>query len=170
MSIFMYQGKRIGIDSPLIADGVQYPNIRDPEVRTQLGIIELPDQERPQPEENYFISTDESGMEVYTLKPQEMIDAIAASKVAANVQALWQAAHDYEYAQISGTAVGLLVLGVSQSKPKALAVMAWSHAIWALYYSRKPTVAALADQTLLDFTSVGPIPHSIPELMAELGL
>lgn len=87
---------------------------------------------------------------------------------AQNVDALWQAAHDYEYAQISGTAIGLLTMGVSQGKPKSTAVMQWIQSVWALYYQRKPQVTREWNAALLDFSSCGEIPHSIPELMAEV--
>ncbi len=87
-----------------------------------------------------------------------------------NVAVLWQAAHDYEYAEISGSAVGLLTMGVSQGKPMCLSVMAWIQSIWLLYYSRKPFVTHEWDASLLDFASCGPCPHSVPELLSELGL
>lgn len=81
------------------------------------------------------------------------------------VSRLWQAAHDYEYAQISGSAIGLLSLGVMQAKPKCIAVQNWIKSIWVEYYTRK--FGASSD---CDFTVVGPCPHSVPELMAELGV
>ena len=89
---------------------------------------------------------------------------------ASNVGTLWQAAHDYEYAEISGSAIGLLVLGVSQQKPKCMAVMAWIQSIWSLYYQRKPLVTHEWNPTLLDFSSCGPCPWTVPDLLAELGL
>lgn len=85
-----------------------------------------------------------------------------------NVSALWQSAHDYEFAQISGTAVGLLAAGVQKGGPVALAIQAWCFSIWTLYYQRKPRVTHEWDAALLDFSSCGEIPHSIPDLMAEV--
>lgn len=85
-----------------------------------------------------------------------------------NIRTLWQAAHDYEFEQISGSAIGLLVLGVLQAKPKCTAVRNWINSIWALYYSRKPTVTHVFDPQLQDFSSCGPIPYTVPELMVEL--
>ena len=101
------------------------------------------------------------------------IDALSAEQIAANqaaedarrIASLWQGAYDYEFAQISGVAIGLLVLGVLQAKPKALAVKSWNQSIWTLYYTRK------ADgSTDTDYTGLGLCPHSVPELMVELGL
>lgn len=80
------------------------------------------------------------------------------------VAALWQAAHDYEYAQISGSAIGLLAIGVIQSQPKCLAVQNWIKSIWTEYYIRKA-----GDSTNCNFDAVGPCPHTVPELMTELG-
>lgn len=95
-----------------------------------------------------------------------------AETAAANLQAaeerrvasLWQSAHDYEFAQISGSAIGLLAMGVMMGKPKCLAVQNWIKGIWTLYYTRKAT-----GDTDTDFSGCGVCPHSVPELMAELG-
>jgi hypothetical protein len=86
-----------------------------------------------------------------------------------NVKALWQAAHDYEYAEISGSAIGLIVLGNLSSKPKCIAVQTWISSIWTLYYTRKPLVTYTWNNTLYDFSSCGSCPHTCPELMEELG-
>lgn len=83
---------------------------------------------------------------------------------------LWQAAHDYESSYINGMAIGLLTLGVVQNLPKALAVKQWSQSIWQLYYSRKAVITPSTASGFLDFSSVGAMPHSIPELMVEQGL
>jgi len=90
-------------------------------------------------------------------------------------QILWQAAHDYEYAQISGTGVALLAVGVVKGGPVAASIQAWCQTIWTLYYQRKPDVSAWTapgqmDMALFDFSSCGNIPHSMPDLMAELGI
>jgi hypothetical protein len=85
-----------------------------------------------------------------------------------NVQALWQKATDYQEAQISGAAYGLVTLGVIKQTPKALAVMAWINSVWALYYQRKPLVTHEWDGALFDFSTCGPMPCTVPELMAEV--
>jgi hypothetical protein len=82
---------------------------------------------------------------------------------------LWQAAHDFEYAEVSGSAIGLVTMGVIQAKPKCLAVAAWQKSIWTLYYQRKALALAGRDVSL-DFSSCGAIPHTIPELMEEVGI
>lgn len=97
-------------------------------------------------------------------------DSGLAELVEANIETLWQAAHAYEFAQISGSAIGLLVIGVGQGKPKAIAVQAWIGSIWTLYYSRKAVMGSALDPVLLDFSPCGPIPHTVPELRAEIGL
>lgn len=84
---------------------------------------------------------------------------------AQRVDSLWQAAHNYEYAQVSGSAVGILAMGVMQGKPKCIAVQNWIKAVWAEYYLRKAT-----GSTDYDYSFIGPVPHSVPELMEELGL
>lgn len=93
------------------------------------------------------------------------ITALAAEAESQRVASLWQAAHEYEYAQVSGSAIGLLAIGVLQSLPKCLAVQGWIKAIWTEYYTRKAT-----GSTDADFSVAGGCPHSVPELMVELGL
>lgn len=92
-----------------------------------------------------------------------------AAALAANVDALWRAADAYTSGYISGVAIGLLTIGVMQSKPKALAVQAWSAAVWDDYYARKSAATAISAPNL-DFSVHGPMPYSVPELRAELGM
>lgn len=95
----------------------------------------------------------------------------AVDHSASNIAQLWQAAHDYEFARISGSAIGLVALGVAGGKAKALAVQEWLRGVWSLYYTRKALVTggSVIEAEQLDFTGCGEIPHSIPELMAEAG-
>ena len=92
-----------------------------------------------------------------------------AAAVAAKIDRLWAAADGYTSGYISGVAIGLLTIGVLQLKSKALAVSAWSSAVWDDYYARKALVTASSVENL-DFSSHGPMPHSVPELRAELGM
>lgn len=100
-----------------------------------------------------------------TPEPADIVDYTAI-----NIAGLWQSAHDYEFAQISGSAIGLLALGVAAGRPKALAVQGWVHSIWSLYYERKAQVTGgPIGSAHLDFSGCGEIPHTVPELMAEMG-
>lgn len=105
--------------------------------------------------------------------PQETIDTylkdIEANELAKTetirIEKLWQAAHDLEFSAISGVAVGLLVLGVMQRKPVSIAISGWIQSIWTEYYTRK-----FNGSTNYDFSFAGTCPHSVPEMMAELGM
>ena len=90
--------------------------------------------------------------------------------VAGSIGSLWQAAHDYEYASINGSAIGIVTIGVLQGKPKCLACTAWMQSVWQQYYLRKPQVGITPQSELLDFSICGEMPHSVPELMAEVGM
>jgi hypothetical protein len=81
---------------------------------------------------------------------------------------LWKAANDYQESFISGMAGGMVTLGVIANKPKALAVARWIDSIWAEYYARKSLVSVVSNDNL-DFSSLGPIPYSVPELTIERG-
>ena len=90
-----------------------------------------------------------------------------AARVAEKIDQLWSAANAYTSGYISGLAVGVLAIGVVQQKPISLAIKAWSKSIWTEYYARKAAVTA--DSAVnLDFSSFGPMPHSVPELIAEV--
>lgn len=95
---------------------------------------------------------------------QAYLDALVPAKT----EMLWQAAHNYEYAQVSGSAIGLITLGVLQSKPKCIAVQNWIYSIWNLYYTRKVLITATSTLDT-DFSSCGQCPHTVPELIEELG-
>ena len=44
--MFMLNNQPISIDAPYTtADGVRYPNLRSPEVRAKLGVVEVPEPE-----------------------------------------------------------------------------------------------------------------------------
>ena len=117
----------------------------------------------------------EQRWEVVALEPEQVeANQLAAAEAEAKqvhdkIEALWAAADKYTSGYISGVAIGILTIGVMQEKPKALAISAWSSSIWAEYYARKAlvTVDSVDDH---DFTSFGPIPYSVPELQAEIGL
>lgn len=96
---------------------------------------------------------------------EEHIAAQLAAKEVARVASLWQAAHDKEYDAISGSAVGLIVMGVLQGKTKCTAVQNWIKSLWTEYYVRKAS-----GSTDTDFSAAGECPHTVPELMAELNL
>lgn len=87
-----------------------------------------------------------------------------------NLQKLWQAATDYQTSYISDMAIGILTIGVIQGLPKALAVKAWANVIWNdLYYPRKLLITHEYSPEFYDFSTVGPMPHTVPELNAEIG-
>ena len=83
--------------------------------------------------------------------------------------ALWSAADKYTSNYVSGVAIGILTIGVLQQLPKAMAVNNWSRNIWTEYYIRKSQVTVSSVDNH-DFSSFGPMPHTVPELQEELGL
>jgi hypothetical protein len=102
---------------------------------------------------------------------QDEIEAAKGAIIADNIAQLWQAATDYERSYISGSAVGLVTIGIVKQKPKSLAVMAWINSIWGgRYYPIKAALQAgkAFDSEMLDYSSCGPMPHTVPELMEEV--
>jgi hypothetical protein len=106
--------------------------------------------------------------EVYPL-PDEVVAENAAASIKSQQAQLWAGADAWQTQHISGVAIGILTIGMLQSKPKALAVTAWTQRLWAEYYRRKAAITP-GGRVDADFSSIGPMPHSVPELQAELGL
>src|SRR5512136_985049 len=89
-------------------------------------------------------------------------------------------AKKYNAIWIEEAGIGILVLGVvqamiaAQSRPKSLECLDWVLSIWQLYYQRYSIVmqSELEDidltDDMIDFTSCGPMPWSVPELMTEI--
>lgn len=165
--IHIRNGKRFNIYAQQEIDGVTYPEFTSASLQAQLGITTV-EPEVPA-DFNYDTYTvqeiTDAPYVVYTKKSQEQLEELAAQKETARVASLWQAAHDYEYAEISGSAVGLLSMGVMQGKPKCTAVQNWIKGVWEEYYTRKAGTS-----TDTDYSVCGSCPYSVPELMAELGL
>lgn len=80
---------------------------------------------------------------------------------------LWRAADAHIYATINGVALSILSLGVSNSKPKALAVASWCDSVWAEYYVRKAQIATGVEPNL-DFSALGDKPYTVLELREEV--
>lgn len=99
---------------------------------------------------------------------QAEFDAEVEARRQHYISRLWDAAHAYEFSEVNGTGAGLLAVGVMRQLPKSMVVQAWAASIWALYYQRKPLVTHEMSDELLDFSQCGPMPHTIPELMAEV--
>lgn len=85
-------GKRIhNLYAPYLdaETGTRYNDLTKPEDREALGIIELPDPERPTDftEESYFVTQqDDAPYVVYTKKPPEMLAQIEANKIEARLR------------------------------------------------------------------------------------
>lgn len=115
-----------------------------------------------------------------TIRRTEVIRTSTGSLSAADVLAicpavldskynrLWEAASAWERKYISGVALSLLTLGVSHGLPKATAIAEWSDRLWnGTYYPRKALVNLDTDPDC-DFSVVGDMPYSIPELSDEV--
>lgn len=101
---------------------------------------------------------------VVDLYGQELADRQAQIE-AQRVASLWQSASATEHAEISGSAIGLITIGVVQGKPKCTAMQAWIKSLWSEYYLRKGN-----GSTNYDFSAYAMAPHTVPELMIELGV
>jgi len=80
---------------------------------------------------------------------------------------LWKAASDYIDAEISGVGLSILATGVTNQKPKAVAVAQWCDSIWAEYFTRKDKIAP-ATKVNTDFSMFGEKPFSVMELREEV--
>ena len=91
--MFTRNQKRFNIHAPAEIDDVRYANFRDPLLREQLGIVEIPD---PQPPEDYsedaYFRTeqDDAPYVVFTRKSDEQISQAKRARILAQVAALEQ--------------------------------------------------------------------------------
>lgn len=130
------------------------------EVSTELS----PGQKRG---EGYTL-TIEGGKIVKKYPAEEMTEEEKQDVIDAKIEQLWKAADSYVFNSISGAAFTLLAVGVTRGLPKSKAVSAWISSVWGEYYRRKSAICF--DSGLdLDFSSMGKMPHSVPELIAEVG-
>jgi hypothetical protein len=105
--------------------------------------------------------------EAGTLSTSQVL-AICPKLLDAKYTKLLAAAQAQEAKSISGVGLSLLALGVSQQKPKALACAVWSQSLWSLYYNRKAIISVdLEAEPDLDFSSLGEMPYTMPELSVE---
>ena len=166
--IYIRNGKRFNIYASQTIDSITYPDFCNAQVQANLGITMV---EPPAPPADFSYDTyneteqDTDPYVVYTKKSQEQLDELAAQKEAQRIASLWQSAHDYEYAQISGSAIGLMAMGAMQAAPKCTAVQNWIKGIWSEYYTRKAGTS-----TDTDYSVCGACPYTVPDLMVELGL
>lgn len=144
-----------------------------PEQKAEFSVFEV-QEEYPELQPDYRHSEEwtyrlEGGVVVRTWGQRPIPMEERAQRLQSNEDALWRAADAYQTRYISWVAIGLLTIGVLQQKPVALAIQVWSATVWDEYYRRK---ALLTYDSAVDgdFTTCGPMPHSVPELRAELGL
>ena len=88
--MFTLNDKRINIDAPFTtADGVTYANLRDPEVRAAVGVVEIPEPQPPEDysDETYYRTENDTGPDyvVFTKKSDEQIAALVKSKLDAKL-------------------------------------------------------------------------------------
>ena len=90
--MFTLNSKRINPDAPLTTpDGVTYANLRDPSVREQLGVQEIPDPVPPadfSDETYYRTEQDDAPYVVYTRKSDEQIEQARKARIQAQIDAL----------------------------------------------------------------------------------
>jgi hypothetical protein len=102
-------------------------------------------------------------------------DRVEATYIISNMSAeqkifdLWTAATKYQELFISGMASVPLAVGMMLKIPKALAITNWINAVWTEYYARQYSLQIDTNPNL-DFSIVGPMPHSVPELLNEVAV
>lgn len=156
---------------------IQYPFgwFRDTLEREKIGVIEVPDPVKPDDDIFTYVENPDGSYTTTERTPEDLAARLEAktarhaASIAGKIDSLWAAADRYVTGYISGVAIGILAIGVIQGKPKALAVTAWSNAIWSDYYVRKELITS-NEQPNLDFSSHGSMPHTVPELQDEIGL
>lgn len=112
----------------------------------------------------YVINADNVTREVIAKTP----DALAA-ELAAHIQMLDMSARQYIDQKVHWTAGPMVFDKAKEKKPKSQAIKAWTEALWLEFYTRVARLEAGAPwhDSMLDFSSVGPIPYAIKDAMLE---
>ena len=101
----------------------------------------------------------------YQILPTKVIGTYYSESISIEhkIDRLWKAAYT-----LQKPLLGLdLTIGVINNLPVSTALFNWKKALWSEYYSRK----ALINETYipsLDFSNIGPIPHTIEEFQMEI--
>lgn len=105
----------------------------------------------------------------YTLQIKEKTVEDKKSILAARMQALDMAARQYIDDKVHWTAGPMIFDKAKAKAPKSKAIKEWTESLWLEYYTRVAMLEAGEPwvDTMLDFSSVGPIPYKIKEAMAE---
>lgn len=90
--MFLLHGTRINLDQQMTIGDVQYPpgHFRDADARAAAGIVEVPDQARPD-ERYYFVTENGDGILVITPKPIESVLAMVWEWIMAHRDTLQEA-------------------------------------------------------------------------------
>lgn len=70
--MFIRNGKKVRLDSPITVDAVTYPNLCDPAIRVLLGVTEVPDPVMPDGR-FYYASENADGSLTVTPKPLDQV-------------------------------------------------------------------------------------------------
>jgi len=146
--MFTLNSKRINIHAPLVLDDVQYPNLLDSDLRTRLGVVELPD---PVPPSDYSEGTyyrteqDEAPYVVYTKKSPEQLEQVKVAKAkvarAAAVDAIKVTTHsgkEFDGDEVSQTRMARAVLALQATSTPSVK--------WVLA-DNTPTLVTVAELT-----------------------
>jgi hypothetical protein len=165
----MYIFNGVKIKEIVLIGDVNYPiNYFDGKTDIELsemGVTKLADPTLPDLNIYNYIENSDGSLNI-TVKTQLELD----NKKSEHIDKMWNAAHACEISKVNGSAVGLITIGILTGKPKCIAVQNWIKSIWTLYYTRKYSITEVENTALYDFSSIGDMPHSIPELMQELGM
>lgn len=150
--MFTLNGKVIDINSKYWDEATQteYP-LRDPVIRARFGVVEVPDQVRPQPEDHYYITTDANGFEVYTPKPQAQINEVENNKILAQIEAL-------ERKEMLPRGVREALIETIADKAIAMGAAAPSNFTLAQFSEMVAYVGITLTQAQLDAVALGNVP------------
>lgn len=131
--MYLLNNRKINIDTQQTINGVTYPNLRDPAIRAQLGVVEVPDPVYPDPD-LYYWTENENGSLNITAKSPEQVLAIKNGKFLAAVQAhLDSRAQEKGY---DGIVSACSYAGAANPfQAESQVYVAWRGNVWAYCYA-----------------------------------
>lgn len=112
----------------------------------------------------YIVNADNVTRAVIDKTPDEL-----SAELAMHIQMMDMSARQYIDEKVHWTAGPMVFDKAKLKMPKSKAIKEWTESLWNEFYTR---VAMLEggvpwDESMLDFSSVGPIPYTIKEAMVE---
>ena len=131
--MYLLNNRKINIDTQQTIEGVTYPNLRDPAIRAQLGVVEVPDPVYPDPDLYYWTENEDGSLNITAKSPEQVLEIKKAKFLAAVQSHLDAKAQEKGY---DGIVSACSYAGaVNPFQAESQVYVAWRGDVWAYCYT-----------------------------------